>query len=71
MSNVLDEEKQRQILGLGPLGWTLRRIEAATGVRGEAGRANRHIVVGYLEDEAHQRFVVRDVGLKRVVQQGA
>ena len=35
MSNVLDDEKQQQILTLGRLGWTLRRIEAATGVRRE------------------------------------
>ena len=35
MSNVLDDEKQRQILTLGRLGWTLRRIAAATGVRRE------------------------------------
>jgi len=35
MSNVLDDEKQRQILTLGRLGWALRRIEAATGVRRE------------------------------------
>ena len=41
MSNVLDDEKQQQILGLGRLGWTLRRIEAATGVR-------RETVGGYL-----------------------
>ena len=35
MSNVLDEEKQKQIRALGCLGWTLRRIEQATGVRRE------------------------------------
>ncbi len=35
MGNVLDNEKQQQILALGRLGWTLRRIEAATGVRRE------------------------------------
>jgi transposase len=35
MSNVLDEETQQQILALGRLGWPLRRIEAATGVRRE------------------------------------
>src|SRR5712692_8751180 len=35
MSNVLDNEKQQQVLTLGRLGWTLRRIEAATGVRRE------------------------------------
>ena len=41
MSNVLDDEKQQQILALGRLGWSLRRIEAATGVR-------RETVGGYL-----------------------
>ncbi|MGE0347642.1 MAG: IS21 family transposase [Gemmatimonadales bacterium] len=41
MSNVLDEEKQQQILALGRLGWSLRRIEAATGVR-------RETIGGYL-----------------------
>jgi hypothetical protein len=35
MSNVLDHEKQQQILALGRLGWPLRRIEAATGIRRE------------------------------------
>ena len=35
MSNVLDDKKQQQILGLGRLGWTLRRIERATAVRRE------------------------------------
>ncbi len=35
MSNVLDDNKQQQIVGLGRLGWPLRRIEEATGVRRE------------------------------------
>jgi len=35
MANVLDSEKQQQILALGRLGWTLRRIEQETGVRRE------------------------------------
>jgi len=35
MANVLDREKQQQILALGRLGWTLRRIEHETGVRRE------------------------------------
>jgi transposase len=35
MSNVLSEEKKQQILALGRLGWSLRRIEQATGVRRE------------------------------------
>ena len=35
MSNVLTEEKRQQVLALGRLGWSLRRIEGATGVRRE------------------------------------
>jgi transposase len=35
MSNVLDDDKQQQILALGRLGWTLRRIEQALAVRRE------------------------------------
>ena len=35
MSNVLNEEKKQQVIALGKLGWTLRRIEEATGVRRE------------------------------------
>ena len=35
MSNILSDDKRNQVLALGRLGWTLRRIEAATGVRRE------------------------------------
>jgi transposase len=35
MSNVLDEEKLQQVIALGRLGWSLRRIERHTGVRRE------------------------------------
>ncbi len=35
MGNVLDREKQQQIVALGRLGWSLRQIEQATGVRRE------------------------------------
>src|SRR5262245_58800479 len=35
MSNVLSDEKKQQVIALGKLGWTLRRIEQATGVRRE------------------------------------
>ena len=35
MANVLSKEKREQVLALGRLGWTLRRIEEATGVRRE------------------------------------
>ena len=39
MSNVLSDEKRQQILALGRLGWPLRRIEQATGVRRETAGA--------------------------------
>lgn len=35
MSNLLHESKQQQVQALGRLGWSLRRIEATTGVRRE------------------------------------
>jgi transposase len=35
MANVLNNEKKQQILALGKLGWSLRRIQAATHVRRE------------------------------------
>src|ERR1035441_6809933 len=35
MGNVLSREKQEQVIALGRLGWSLRRIEEATGVRRE------------------------------------
>ena len=41
MSNILAKTKQQQIEGLGRLGWSLRKIEAATGVR-------RETISGYL-----------------------
>ena len=41
MGNVLDPSKQQQVVALGRLGWSLRRIEQATGVR-------RETISGYL-----------------------
>jgi len=35
MSNVLSAEKKQQVIALGRLGWTLRRVEQASGVRRE------------------------------------
>jgi hypothetical protein len=35
MSHVLSREKREQVIALGWLGWSLRRIEQATGVRRE------------------------------------
>ncbi len=39
MSNVLKADIQQQIVALGRLGWSLRRIEQATGVRRETASA--------------------------------
>jgi len=42
VSNVLTEEKKHQVIALGRLGWSLRRIERETGVR-------RETAAGYLK----------------------
>lgn len=37
--NVLSEQKRLQVVALGRLGWSLRRIEQETGVRRETASA--------------------------------
>jgi transposase len=39
MANVLNEEKKQQVLALGRLGWSLRRIQQAIGIRRETAGA--------------------------------
>jgi len=39
MAHVLSDEKKHQVLALGRLGWSLRRIQQATGVRRETPSA--------------------------------
>jgi transposase len=39
MTNILGDDKKQQVLALGRLGWPLRRIEQATGVRRETASA--------------------------------
>jgi transposase len=39
MVNILGDQKKQQVLALGRLGWSLRQIEAATGVRRETAGA--------------------------------
>jgi transposase len=39
VSNVLSEEKRQQVIALGRLGWSLRRIEKETGIRRETASA--------------------------------
>ena len=41
MGNVLSDDKKQQVVALGRLGWSLRRMEEATGVR-------RETISGYL-----------------------
>jgi len=41
--NVLSEEKKQQVIALGRLGWSLRRIQSATKIR-------RETAAGYLKD---------------------
>src|ERR1022692_151787 len=40
MANVLNEEKKQQVLALGRLGWSLRRIQQATRIRRETASAH-------------------------------
>ncbi len=39
MTNILSDDKRQEVLALGRLGWTLRRIEQATGGRRETASA--------------------------------
>ncbi len=39
MTNILGDDKRQQVLALGRLSWTLRRIQEATGVRRETASA--------------------------------
>jgi transposase InsO family protein len=39
MTDILSDDKRQQVLALGRLGWTLRRIERVTGVRRETAGA--------------------------------
>jgi len=54
MSNVLSDDKKQQIIALGKLGWSLRRIEQAIGVRRERfGLHNlRHSLSNWLVNKA-------------------
>ena len=54
MANVLDAEKQQQILALGRLGWTLRRIEQETGIRRET--ASRYLKQAGIEVRSPGRW---------------
>ncbi|MGH8572220.1 MAG: IS21-like element ISGau7 family transposase, partial [Gammaproteobacteria bacterium] len=58
MTNILDDNKQQQVLALGRLGWTLRRIEQATGVRRETASVYLKAAGIAVRDPRHRRLVV-------------
>ncbi len=53
MANVLSDTKRQQVLALGRLGWTLRRIETALGVRRET--ASAYLKAAGIEVRAERR----------------
>ena len=53
MANVLNHEKQEQIRSLGRLGWSLRRIEEATGIRRET--VSRYLRVAGITVRGHRK----------------
>src|SRR2546425_4554256 len=54
MANVLSAEKRQQVIALGRLGWSLRRIEEATGVRRET--ASTYLKAAGLEIRPPRRW---------------
>jgi hypothetical protein len=42
--NVLGDEKKQQIIALGRLGWSLRRIQETVGVRRETAKSRARVV---------------------------
>jgi len=58
MTNILGDDKQRQVLALGQLGWALRRIEQATGVRRETASAYLKAAGIAVRDPRHRRLAV-------------
>jgi hypothetical protein len=54
MANVLGDVKREQVLALGRLGWSLRRIEETTGVRRET--ASRYLGAAGIEVRSPGRW---------------
>ena len=55
MANILGKDRQQQILALGRLGWPLRRIEQATGVRRETTSAYLKAAGIAIREPRHRR----------------
>jgi len=56
MTNILDDDKPRDVLALDRVGWTLRRIEKATGVRRETASAYLKAAGMPVRDPRHRRL---------------
>jgi hypothetical protein len=56
MTNILGDDKRADVLALGRLGWTLRRIEQATGVRRETASAYLKAAGIAVRDPRHRRL---------------
>ncbi len=56
MTNILSDAKKHQVIALGQLGWTLRRIEQATGVRRETASAYLKAAGIAVRDPRHRRL---------------
>ena len=56
MTNILSDAKKQQVIALGQLGWTLRRIEQATGVRRETASTYLKAAGIAVRDPRHRRL---------------
>jgi transposase len=56
MTNILGDDKRRDVLALGRVGWTLRHIEQATGVRRETASAYLKAAGIPVRDPRHRRL---------------
>src|SRR5437660_5783 len=56
MTNILSDAKKQQVIALGQLGWTLRRIEQATGVRRETASVYLKAAGIAVRDPRHRRL---------------
>ena len=61
MANVLDEEKREQILALGRLGWSLRRIERELNVRRETAGDTLQPVTAVSAAEVYAGWCTNDM----------
>jgi transposase len=56
MANLLGDDRKQQVRALGQLGWTLRRIEEATGVRRETASAYLKAAGIAVRDPRHRQL---------------